>query len=126
MFLSGAGNADDSKAKNLSSQPSAFSIQHSAIRHLLFAICCNEENQPQAAGFFYYQDSFLLGPAMNSVAGVPGVAAPIFVMPNLRAFSLLQRQPVTFIGVMRWLAGRDHRNPERNVYPSPDCRYVSG
>ena len=28
------------------------------------------------------------------------------------------------IGWIRWLAGRDHRNPERNVYPSPDCRYV--
>jgi len=94
---------------------------------LPFAICCNEENQPQAAGFFYYQDSFLPGPAMNSVAGVPwGGGTKFYVMPNLRAFSLLQRQPVTFIGVMRWLAGRDHRNPERNVYPSPDCRYVSG
>lgn len=63
---------------------------------ILTALCCNEENQPQAAGFFYYQDSFLLGSAMNSVAGVPGVAAPIFVMPNLRAFSLLQRLPIFF------------------------------
>jgi hypothetical protein len=42
------------------------------------------------------------------------------------AFSLLQRLPVVSIGPIRWLAGRDHRNPERNVYPSPDCRYASG
>ena len=84
------------------------------------------ESQPQAAGLFCCQDSFLRGPAMNSVAGVPGVVAPIFVMPNLRACSLLQRLPITLFGPMRWLAGRDHRNPERNVYPSPDCRYASG
>jgi len=37
MFLSGAGNADDSNAKNLSSQPSAFSHLPFAICHLLFA-----------------------------------------------------------------------------------------
>jgi hypothetical protein len=47
-------------------------------------------------------------------------------MPNLRSFNLLQRLPVVSIGPIRWLAGRDHRNPERNVYPSPDCRYASG
>ena len=88
----------------------------------------NKKTSRQAAGFFRCEDCSLQGSVPRTGwQEYPGVAASEnFAMPNLRSFNLLQRLPVVSIGPIRWLAGRDHRNPERNVYPSPDCRYASG